>query len=237
LDELRTEWVAVSNRLVKTYREGEIDLTAVDSVTLSIPRGVFTMVVGPSGSGKTTLLNLLGCIDRATSGNLEICGFQVGSMPDRELTRFRAERIGFIFQSFNLNPVLSAFENVEYPLLLQKVPTTERRNRTLEILDEVGLITHRDHRPGQLSGGQKQRVAIARALVKRPELVLADEPTANLDSQTGEAIISLMRRVQDQHGGTFVFSTHDPQLIDHAEMTVRLKDGKIVDPAIEQVSL
>jgi putative ABC transport system ATP-binding protein len=189
------------------------------------------MVVGPSGSGKTTLLNLLGCIDQATFGTLEVCGHRIGGMSDKELTRFRAERIGFIFQSFNLNPVLSAYENVEYPLLLQRVPAAARRVRTLEMLDEVGLTDHRDHRPGQLSGGQKQRVAIARALVKRPELVLADEPTANLDSETGEAIIALMRRAQDQHGGTFVFSTHDPQLIDHAELKVRLKDGLIVETA------
>lgn len=186
------------------------------------------MVVGPSGSGKTTILNLIGCIDRATSGNLEVCGVPVATLSDKQLTRFRAQNIGFIFQSFNLNPVLSAYENVEYPLLLQRVPPAERKERTCAILEEVGLGDHAHHRPAQLSGGQKQRVAIARALVKRPELILADEPTANLDSKTGEAIIALMRRAQSQHGGTFIFSTHDPQLMSHAESKIMLKDGKIV---------
>jgi putative ABC transport system ATP-binding protein len=215
--------------VTKTYKEGEVDVTALAGVSLDLARGMFTMVVGPSGSGKTTLLNLIGCIDQPTTGSVEICGRPVGGLNDRELTRFRAERIGFVFQSFNLNPVLSAFENVEYPLLLLGVGGRERRERAMAMLDAVDLTDHQHHRPNQLSGGQKQRVAIARALVKAPELVLADEPTANLDSATGATIIALMRRIQKEQGASFIFSTHDPQLISHAEDTVRLRDGLVID--------
>jgi putative ABC transport system ATP-binding protein len=214
--------------VVKVYREGQVELTALAGVSLDLPRGAFNMIVGPSGSGKTTLLNLIGCIDGATSGRVEVCGCDVGQLADRALTRFRAKRIGFIFQSFNLNPVLSAYENVEYPLLLLGLDRRLRRERTMAMLDAVGLADHARHRPSQLSGGQKQRVAIARALVKAPEIVLADEPTANLDSRTGETIITLMRRIQRDHAATFVFSTHDPQLISHAEHTVRVRDGRVV---------
>ncbi|MBI1778128.1 MAG: ABC transporter ATP-binding protein [Proteobacteria bacterium] len=213
----------------KTYDEDGLTVAAVNSISLDIPGGRFAMIVGPSGSGKTTLLNLIGCIDRPTSGQVEVCGEEVGVLTDRAVTDFRARNIAFIFQNFNLFPVLSAFENVEYPLLLLGVAAAERRQRTLALLESVGLLDQRRHRPNQLSGGQKQRVAIARALVKKPALVLADEPTANLDSHTGAAIIAVMRRMQEEHKVSFVFSTHDPELMSHAEDTFAIRDGALVE--------
>lgn len=214
--------------VVKTYSGEGLDVTAVNGISLTIAPRRFAMIVGPSGSGKTTLLNLIGCIDAASAGTVEVCGQDVARLPDGTLTDFRARKIGFVFQNFNLFPVLSAYENVEYPLLLLGVPAGERRRRTLAMLESVGLADQRRHRPNQLSGGQKQRVAIARALVKDPELVLADEPTANLDSRTGAAIIALMRRIQQERAASFVFSTHDPQLISHAEDIIALRDGRVV---------
>ncbi len=215
--------------VVKTYDDDGLQVTAVKGVTFAIRRRRFAMIVGPSGSGKTTLLNLIGCIDTPTSGRIDICGQDVAKLSDNAITDFRSRNIGFIFQNFNLYPVLSAYENVEYPLLLLGIGARERRERTLAMLEAVGLADQRRHRPNQLSGGQKQRVAIARALVKHPELVLADEPTANLDSQTGASIIDLMRRVQRDNETTFIFSTHDPQLISHAEDTYVIRDGQLVD--------
>jgi len=215
--------------VVKTYNDDGLKVTAVNGVSLQIPRQRFAMIVGPSGSGKTTLLNLIGCIDAPTSGSVQVCGRDVGALADDVITDFRSRNIAFVFQNFNLFPVLSAYENIEYPLLLLGVPPAERRERTLHMLESVGLVDQREHRPNQLSGGQKQRVAIARALVKKPELVLADEPTANLDSHTGAAIIELMHRVQREEAASFVFSTHDPQLISHAEETFVLRDGQLVD--------
>ncbi len=220
---------AVSFTNVGKVYDGEgLGVTAVKDVTFDIPRERFAMIVGPSGSGKTTLLNLIGCIDTPTTGHLEVCGEDVGTLDDDALTDFRSRHIAFVFQSFNLLPVLTAYENVEYPLLLIGLGAGERRERTLAVLESVGLADQRDHRPNQLSGGQKQRVAIARALVKRPALVLADEPTANLDSHTGAEIIALMRRVQAEHQASFVFSTHDPQLISHADDTFVIRDGELV---------
>jgi putative ABC transport system ATP-binding protein len=218
----------------KVYDDEGLDVTAVKSVTFDIPRERFAMIVGPSGSGKTTLLNLIGCIDRPTTGRLEVCGEDVGALGDDALTDFRSRNIAFVFQSFNLLPVLTAYENVEYPLLLVGMGSAERRRRTLAVLESVGLAEERDHRPNQLSGGQKQRVAIARALVKGPALVLADEPTANLDSHTGAEIIALMRRVQAEHEASFVFSTHDPQLISHADDTFVIRDGELVSHGAER---
>src|SRR5262249_47677328 len=182
--------------VVKAYHDDGLEVTAVNGVSMEIPRQRFAMIVGPSGSGKTTLLNLIGCIDAPTAGSVEVCGQDVGALADEVVTDFRSRNIAFVFQNFNLFPVLSAYENIEYPLLLLGVAPAERRERTLAMLESVGLVDQREHRPNQLSGGQKQRVAIARALVKKPELVLADEPTANLDSHTGAAIIDLMHRVQ-----------------------------------------
>src|SRR5215470_4840645 len=215
--------------VVKAYHDDGLEVTAVNGVTFEIPRQRFAMIVGPSGSGKTTLLNLIGCIDTPTSGRLEVCGQDIGALDDRALTAFRSRNIAFVFQNFNLLPVLTAYENVEYPLLLLGVPAAERREQTMAMLGSVGLTDKRDHRPNQLSGGQKQRVAIARALVKKPAVVLADEPTANLDSRTGAEIIALMRRVQEEHAASFVFSTHDPQLISHADDTFAIRDGELVE--------
>jgi putative ABC transport system ATP-binding protein len=214
--------------VAKTYATGAAEVVALRGVSLDIPRHRFSMVVGPSGSGKTTLLNLIGCIDAPTSGTVEVCGAAVGELTDNALSDFRARNIGFIFQGFSLIPVLSAYENVEYPLLLVGTPASERRERTLAMLAAVGLAEQETQRPNELSGGQKQRVAIARALVKHPEIVLADEPTANLDTRTGAQIIELMHRVQAEFSTTFIFSTHDPQLISHADETFTIRDGELL---------
>jgi putative ABC transport system ATP-binding protein len=215
--------------VTKTYDDGGVQVEAVRGVSFGVAPRRFTMIVGPSGSGKTTLLNLIGCIDRPTTGQLEVCGQDVGALSDDEVTDFRARNVAFVFQSFNLFPVLTAYENVEYPLLLLGVSAGERRARAVEMLEAVGLSAYGHHRPNQLSGGQKQRVAIARALIKHPALVLADEPTANLDTHTGAEIIALMRRVQDQQAVSFVFSTHDPQLMSHADETFAIRDGRLVE--------
>jgi len=187
------------------------------------------MVVGPSGSGKTTLLNLVGCIDVPSSGMVEVCGQDIAALHDDAVSEFRARNISFVFQGFNLIPVLTAYENVEYPLLLSRMRADERRQRTLAMLEAVGLANQQRQRPNELSGGQKQRVAVARALVKEPQLVLADEPTANLDSHTGASIIELMRRMQQDLRTSFIFSTHDPQLISHAEEIFTIRDGELVE--------
>jgi len=214
--------------VTKLYDLGAVQIAALQDINLTIARRSFTMIVGPSGSGKTTLLNLIGGIDAPNSGTVEICGTDIGTLDDHAITAFRARNIGYIFQSFNLIPVLSARENVEYPLLLTRQPAGERRERAAEMLDAVGLHAQSDQRPSQLSGGQRQRVAIARALVKQPQIVLADEPTANLDSATGAAIVELMHEMQARFETTFIFSTHDPQLMTHAEATFTLRDGALV---------
>ena len=184
------------------------------------------MIVGPSGSGKTTLLNLIGCIDRPTPGSCRCAAATWPRSPTIGSRDFRAQNVAFVFQGFNLFPVLTAYENVEYPLLLLGVAAAERRARAAAMLEAVGLAAYGHHRPNQLSGGQKQRVAIARALIKHPALVLADEPTANLDTRTGAEIIALMRRMQDEQAVSFVFSTHDPQLMSHADQTFAIRDGR-----------
>ena len=225
---LKTAVVRLTD-VVKTYSEGGLAVAAVAGMSFEIPRQRFAMIVGPSGSGKTTLLNLIGCIDLPTSGHLAVCGQDVAKLSDNTLTDFRARSIAFVFQNFNLYPVLSAYENVEYPLLLVKMPATERKDRVMGMLESVGLADKAHQRPNQLSGGQKQRVAIARALVKHPELVLADEPTANLDSRTGLQIIELMQKMQAEQKVSFIFSSHDPLLIGHAEETYRICDGRLVE--------
>jgi putative ABC transport system ATP-binding protein len=212
----------------KTYRVGEVDVEALKDVSLQIHPKRFSVAIGPSGSGKTTLLNLVGGIDAPTSGRVILCGQDLAQLSDDARSDFRAQHVGFVFQGFNLMPVLSAFENVEYPLLLLGLGARERRDRVMELLEAVGLADQHRRRPNELSGGQKQRVAIARALVKRPELVLADEPTANLDSRTGASIIELMREVQSRFNTTFVFSTHDPQLMSHSDETFTVRDGRLV---------
>lgn len=213
----------------KVYNGGDVEVSAIKGVTFDIPRQRFSMIVGPSGSGKTTLLNLIGCIDKPTRGTIFVGGQDVGKLNDNAVSDFRARRVGFIFQNFSLIPVLSAWENIEYPLMLLGVPPAERRERSTRMLEAVGLSDQRNRRPNQLSGGQKQRVAIARALVKGPDFVLADEPTANLDSHTGSAIVDLMRRMQEEYSTTFVFSTHDPHLMSHADETFTIRDGELID--------
>jgi putative ABC transport system ATP-binding protein len=215
-------------QVVKTYSTGTVEVQAVKGISLDIPARRFSMVVGPSGSGKTTLLNLIGCIDTPTSGAVEVCGEAIADLGDNAVADFRARNIGFIFQGFNLMPVLSAYENVEHPLLLVGMPAPKRRERTLAMLEAVGLTAQAKQRPNELSGGQKQRVAIARALVKEPSVVLADEPTANLDTRTGAAVIDLMRRVQAQFQTTFIFSTHDPHLMSRADQIFTICDGELV---------
>lgn len=220
--------VVIFQKVSKIYQMGEVSVPALKNINLSIPRKRFSMVLGPSGSGKTTLLNLIGCLDQPSSGQIEVCGKKIDTLSDDAISEFRAQNIAFIFQNFNLIPVLSAYENVEYPLVLLKIPPKERLERTQAMLEAVGLAGHSHHRPNQLSGGQRQRVAIARALIKGPGLVLADEPTANLDTKTGEAIIELMHQIQEQNGATFIFSTHDPQLISHAEEAFVIRDGELI---------
>ena len=211
----------------KTYRLDTVTVPALSAVSIDIRPGRFTVLCGPSGSGKTTLLNMMGCIDRPDAGEILVDGQAVQAMTDDALSDFRARRIGFVFQNFNLLPVLTAFENVEYPLVLAAVPAAQRKERVRTLLDAVGLADRAGNRPGQLSGGQRQRVALARALATEPALVLADEPTANLDSQTGAEIIALMRRLQRERGTSFVFSSHDPMVLAQADDVVRIRDGRI----------
>ena len=217
----------VLTNVTRTYRLDAVDVPALVDIDLVILPNRFTVISGPSGSGKTTLLNLIGCIDRPDRGTIMVGGKAVELLSDDELSDFRAEHLGFVFQNFNLLPVLTAFENVEYPLLLAGMSPRKRRRRVEKLLKAVGLEEFARHRPGQLSGGQRQRVAVARALARQPQLVLADEPTANLDSKTGAEIISLMRRLQQQHHISFVFSSHDPKVLEAADDAVFIQDGSI----------
>lgn len=220
---------AVSLRQVgKTYHLDSVDVPALSDITVDIRPDCFTVIAGPSGSGKTTLLNMIGCIDRPDRGTVEVAGTAVQTLSDNALSDFRARNLGFIFQNFNLLPVLTAYENVEYPLILARVPAASRRERVLSLLEAVGLADRAQNRPGQLSGGQRQRVAIARALAPSPGIVLADEPTANLDSHTGAAIIALMRKMQQDYRVSFIFSSHDPQVMAEADDVVTIRDGGIV---------
>jgi putative ABC transport system ATP-binding protein len=215
--------------VIKSYPLGATSVVALRGVSLSIAAGAFVVVRGPSGSGKTTLLNLLGCIDAPDAGSVRLNGVDVSTWSDRQRTAFRAAHIGFVFQNFNLVPVLTALENVAYPLQLLGVPAAECRRRAHDALDEVGLAGLHGRLPAALSGGQRQRVAVARALVKRPMLILADEPTANLDQETGAQLVALMRSIQRATGCTFIFSSHDPKLIADADQQVLLRDGSIND--------
>lgn len=213
----------------KEYMLGETKVEALKGVSLVIKKGEFSAIAGPSGSGKSTILNMIGCIDTPTAGTVIINGREVGNLPEKELTRYRRVTVSFIFQSFNLIPVLSLYENIELPLLIQKVGNPkERRSRVMHFIEAVGLADRIKNRPSELSGGQRQRVAIARALVTRPVMVLADEPTANLDSATGVKILDLMREINMREGTTFVFSTHDQHIMERARRIVRIQDGLIV---------
>jgi putative ABC transport system ATP-binding protein len=218
--------------LRKDYQIGELGVSAIRGVDFAIAAGSFVCFVGPSGSGKTTLLNMIGCLDRPTAGRLSVLDTQVADLDRRHAAAFRGEHIGFVFQDFNLIPVLTAYENVEFPLIMvQKWPADERRRRVRSLLAAAGIEEQADKRPDQLSGGQKQRVAVARALVTNPKLVLADEPTANLDHETAYRIINLMRRLRDEFGTSFVFSTHDPKIMGEAEVTFELEDGQLHRPS------
>ena len=215
-----------SEGLSKTYQTGEVAVEALKGLNFSIEKGAFVSFVGPSGSGKTTLLNLIGSLDRPTNGRLMVADMEVSGFTRKDAALFRGKNIGFIFQGFNLIPVLTAYENVEYPLIMvQSVPAAERKKRVTALLDAVGMIDRQKQLPDHLSGGQKQRVAIARALVTHPVLVLADEPTANLDHETAYGIIRLMKKIQKDFQTTFVFSTHDTRIIDEAEIIYRIEDG------------
>lgn len=219
----------VADGLAKTYTKGPVSVEALKDLTFSIDRASFVTFIGPSGSGKTTLLNLIGALDRPTRGRLSVADTDIGSLDRRAAAAFRGRAIGFIFQEFNLMPVLTAYENVEYPLLLvQRVAAPERRQRVLALLDAVGVADQRDKYPDQLSGGQKQRIAVARALVTNPPLVLADEPTANLDHANAALVMRTMRHLRDTLKTTFVFSTHDPRVMAEAEIVFRLEDGRLV---------
>lgn len=213
--------------LSKTYRIGDIDVPAVRGVDLTIARGEFTAIVGPSGSGKTTLLNVMSGLDAPSAGEVWLAGTPLSSMTGRQLSDFRRDRVGFIFQAYNLIPVLTVEENIEYIMLLQNLPARERHERVMSILAETGMTGFENRFPVHLSGGQQQRVAVARAMVSRPALILADEPTANLDSATGAALLDVMHALNKKSGMTFVFSTHDRMVMERADRLITMKDGLI----------
>ena len=219
-----------ASNLTKTYRAGDVDVPAVRGVDFAIEPASFVAFVGPSGSGKSTVLNMIGCLDHPTSGTMNVLDTDVATLDRGASAAFRGKYIGFIFQDFNLIPVLTAYENIEYPLILvQNWPPAKRRDQVRSMLEAVGMSEQADKRPDQLSGGQKQRVAVARALVANSKLVLADEPTANLDHNTAFRIIELMKKMRDERGTTFVFSTHDPKIMREAEVTFTLEDGRLVN--------
>jgi putative ABC transport system ATP-binding protein len=217
-----------ADQIGKNYQVGEVVIPALRGVSFEIEPSSFVSFIGPSGSGKTTLLNLIGCLDTPTSGRLTVAGSDVGTLDRRQGAIFRGANIGFIFQDFNLLPVLTVYENIEYPLLMvQKVPLGERRKRVSTLLEAVGMADQKDKKPDQISGGQKQRVAVARALVTNPKLVLADEPTANLDHDTAYMVLNLMKKMRDEFKTTFIFSTHDPKIVGEAEIIYMLEDGEL----------
>lgn len=219
--------------LCKTYRQGDQEIKALDHLSMEVEEGGFVCLSSPSGGGKTTLLNAIGGLDRPDSGEVYIAGERIDNLGKGDLAELRLHRIGFVFQAFNLIPVLSARENIEFVMQVQGVPAAERRDKSLEILDEVGLEGLEDRLPSEMSGGQQQRVAVARAIVSGPALVLADEPTANLDSKTADGLIDLFQHLNDHHGTTFIIATHDERVMTYAKRLVRMLDGRIVEE-IEQ---
>jgi len=222
------------SQVKKTYRQGEVEVRALNGVDLSIEKGGFLALAGPSGSGKTTMLNIIGGLDRADSGKVVVDGNALEDMKQSELASLRLHKVGFVFQAYNLIPVLSALENVEFVMLLQGVPTKERREKARAILDDVGLEEKYDRRPAELSGGQQQRVAVARAIVSDPSIVLADEPTANLDSKNGRGLLEMMRAMNETKKVTFVFSTHDHMVMDYARRLVHIRDGQVADDEVKE---
>jgi putative ABC transport system ATP-binding protein len=221
------ELVVRLERVTRVYQQDGMAVRALDGVDLAISRGDFAVLVGPSGSGKTTLLNVMGGLDSPTTGRIWIAGVETGRMSRAELSQMRLRQIGFVFQEFNLIPVLSALENVEFVMLLQGVPEAQRRARAMDMLQELGLRGLEHRRPAELSGGQQQRVAVARAIAAEPVIVLPDEPTANLDSKAGAALMDLMLRLNEEKGVTFVFSTHDPMVVERARRVIRMRDGRV----------
>jgi putative ABC transport system ATP-binding protein len=220
--------LVTAKNLQKTYIAGDIAVKAIRGIDFEIEPASFVSFVGPSGSGKSTLLNLIGCLDTPTSGDLQVAGLDITNLDRKKAAGFRGENIGFIFQDFNLIPVLTVFENVEYPLqMVQNRPPKQRKKRVQDLLEAVGMADQGNKYPRQISGGQKQRVAVARALVTNAKLVLADEPTANLDRETANRIIRLMKQMRDEFGTTFIFSTHDPKVVKNAEIIFTLEDGKL----------
>jgi len=217
----------------KTYRQGRIEVQALKDINLSIEKGEFLAVAGPSGSGKTTLLNLVGGLDASDGGSIIVDGNAFGQMSQSQLAKLRLHKIGFVFQAYNLIPVLSAAENVEFVMLLQGIPSSERRERAKAILDDVGLAGKYDRRPFELSGGQQQRVAVARAIVSNPSIVLADEPTANLDSKTGTGLLDMMKKMNTEKNVTFIFSTHDKMVMDYARRLILLHDGRLEEDRVK----
>jgi putative ABC transport system ATP-binding protein len=222
------ENVIETKDLRKTFGEGELAVHALDGLSMSIEKGEFTALVGPSGSGKTTLLNLIGGLDSPTSGEVILNGQDISQIKKSEMTNFRQNNIGFVFQAYNLIPVLSAYENAEFIMMLQGVEEKERKERVFKLLKEVGLEGKEDNRPGELSGGQQQRVAVVRALAAQPAYILADEPTANLDSKSTADLLDLMYRLNQEENMTFVFATHDQRVIDRAQRVITIDDGKII---------
>ncbi len=220
------------NQICKIYQQGKLQVTAVDCLSLQIAQGEFSALYGPSGSGKTTVLNMIGALDEPSSGDVIIEGKTLAGMDRTALSRLRRDRIGFVFQAYNLVPVLTAYENAEFVLALQGVPIRERRQRVMSILEEVGLADLADRRPDELSGGQQQRVAIARAIAPEPAIILADEPTANVDSATANGLLDLMENLNSNKGVTFLFSTHDQRVMDRARRLIELKDGKIASDGV-----
>ena len=216
----------------KTYRQGNMEVKALNGVSLSVQKGGFLALAGPSGSGKTTLLNIIGGLDAADSGRVIVDGNALEEMTQSELANLRLRNVGFVFQAYNLIPVLSALENVEFVMLLQGVPAAERREKAMAILDDVGLEDMYNRRPAELSGGQQQRVAVARAIVSGPSIVLADEPTANLDSKTGKGLLEMMKQMNERREATFVFSTHDKMVMDYARRLILIRDGLVADDQI-----
>ena len=220
--------VVSAKQLEKTYITGDITVPAIQGVDFEIESASFVSFIGPSGSGKSTLLNMIGCLDPPTKGTLLVAGEEVNLLSRKEAAQFRGENIGFVFQDFNLIPVLTVFENVEYPLqMVQNWPAETRKKRVSEMLEAVGMADQGNKYPSQISGGQKQRVAVARALVTNAKLVLADEPTANLDRETASRIINLMKQMRDEYKTTFVFSTHDPKIVNNVDITFTLEDGRL----------
>ena len=213
----------------KIYDQGRVQVTALDGISLDVERGEFLALAGPSGSGKTTLLNIIGGLDSADEGSVVVDGNILEKMSRSQLADLRLHKVGFVFQSFNLIPVLSAIENVEFGMLLQGIPAAVRKQKAMAILDEVGLSDKYHRRPAELSGGQQQRVAVARAIVSDPAIILADEPTANLDSRNGKSLLEMMRKMNETKSVTFIFSTHDQMVMDTARRLILIRDGKIVE--------